>query len=227
MDYYNNYYEELYHAGLFSALRRRIREGHKWLTRTGTPGHYVYTYAKKIGQSAGKLFGSRNRNEKSYSRKEYRRNNGNKRSDDGEFHYPEHTYGDKQRRRSESQSMSQREYAERQKIEDRLADKYGTARGPVSTGAVIEAGSRQPRRVEYNTNVTGTRRNDDGSITYNRKDLNTGRLEWHATAANPRYAKKSTADRIKEWGANTLSSIRKTANDAAGAVSKGYESAKN
>lgn len=56
MDYYNNYYEELYHAGLFSALRGRIRDGHKWITRTGTPGHYVYTYAKKVGESIGGLF---------------------------------------------------------------------------------------------------------------------------------------------------------------------------
>lgn len=35
------FYEELYHAK--SGYERK---NHKWVTRTGTPGHYVYTYDK-------------------------------------------------------------------------------------------------------------------------------------------------------------------------------------
>ena len=262
MDYYNNYYEELYHAGFFSALRGRIREGHKWLTRTGTPGHYVYTYAKKIGQSAGRLFGSRNRNEKSYSRKEYRSNNGNKRSDDGEFHYPEYTYGDKQRRRSENQSMSQRDAAQQQKREDRFIDKvtpalnkragvsadakltYDPYTGKTSAGGYATNGPLskvghvtvdENGRVKTDRKAIPTVTYQDkaayknGSIGYTRRtdSYTKSNQQTIKTAPNANRAEKSTADRIKEWGANTLSSIRKTANDAAGAVSKGYESAKN
>lgn len=262
MDYYNNYYEELYHAGLFSALRGRIRDGHKWLTRTGTPGHYVYTYAKKIGQSAGRLFGSRNRNEKSYSRKEYRSNNGNKRSDDGEFHYPENTYGDKQRRRSENQSMSQRDAAEQQKREDRFIDKvtpalnkragvsadakltYDPYTGKASSGGYATNGPLskvghvtvdEDGRVKTDRKAIPTVKYQDkaaykdGSIRYTRQTDSYTKSNWKdiRTAPNANRAEKSVADRIKELGSNTLSSIRKTANDAAGAVSTGYESAKN
>lgn len=36
------FYEELYHAK--SGYERK---NHKWVTRTGTPGHYVYTYEKE------------------------------------------------------------------------------------------------------------------------------------------------------------------------------------
>lgn len=39
-----NIYEEIFHGREGATVK-----GHKWVTRTGTPGHYKYTYDDKDG----------------------------------------------------------------------------------------------------------------------------------------------------------------------------------
>lgn len=39
-----NFYESIFHSGTGATVK-----GHKWVTRTGTPGHYKYTYDDKDG----------------------------------------------------------------------------------------------------------------------------------------------------------------------------------
>lgn len=194
MDYYNNYYEELYHAGLFSALRGRIRDGHKWLTRTGTPGHYVYTYAKDLAGKASGLFTRRRATVPAMATRQTTRasrTTKEKREDRG----------------AQPEKLSSRTMAEREKRQDRFLDRTGMG---LVTRQFNGKGVSDPI-----TNYISRYNRNAADRIYDESKSRVGRAE------------KSTADRIKEWGANTLSSIRKTANDAAGAVSKGYESAKN
>lgn len=245
MDYYNNYYEELYHAGLFSALRGRIRDGHKWITRTGTPGHYVYTYAKDLAGKARSMFGKPRgmfgtRKTASASKSTWKES-GSSNSGTNDWHDSQRKDAEEGKRDDRFVDRTAKGLAKRDANTGRNVGKMTTSIGDSSPSYVNDSGERASRkhvnytqyedgdkkkvtRTDYNTRNTTYR---NGITVDGSRAGQTSNTSFNTREYNLPIKKKSAADRIKEWGANTLSSIRKTANDAAGAVSKGYESAKN
>lgn len=242
MDYYNNYYEELYHAGLFSALRGRIRDGHKWITRTGTPGHYVYTYAKDLAGKARSMFGKPRgmfgtRKTTSAPKSTWKESGSRNRGTD-DWHDSQRKDAEEGKRDDRFVDRTAKGLAKRDANTGRNVGKMTRSIGDSSPSYVNDRGERASKKyVNYyqyedggKKKVTRTDYNTRNTKGLTADAINAGQTS--NTSFNTReyelpIKKKSIADRIKEWGSNTLSSIRKTANDAAGAVSKGYESAKN
>lgn len=245
MDYYNNYYEELYHAGLFSALRGRIRDGHKWITRTGTPGHYVYTYAKNLAGKARGMFGKpkgmfgtgkTTNASKSTWKESSSRNRGT-----NDWHVSQRKDAEEGKRDDRFIDRTAKGLAKRDANTGRNVGKMTTSAGDSSPSYVNDSGERASRkyvnyyqyedggkkkvtRTDYNTRNTTYR---NGLTVDGINAGQTSNTSFNTREYNLPIRKKSAADQVKEWANNTLSSIRKTANDAAGAVSKGYNSAKN
>lgn len=245
MDYYNNYYEELYHAGLFSALRGRIRDGHKWITRTGTPGHYVYTYAKDLAGKARSMFGKPRgmfgtRKTTSASKSTWKES-GSSNNGTNDWHVSQRKDAEEGKRDDRFVDRTAKGLAKRDANTGRNVGKMTTSAGDSSPSYVNDSGERASRkhvnyyqyedggkkkvtRTDYNTRNTTYR---NGLTVDGINAGQTSNTNFNTREYNLPIRKKSAADRVKEWANSTLSSIRKTANDAAGAVSKGYESAKN